>query len=167
VNQSAKPGTLSRVSDKTAEAVRQGRIVLRLMQLHDRQRAEARRLQTALSASTARKVEELLRERLPGTPAEAIDSPSPALGAAARIARSLPAELRRAISDKLPPELADEFGEALYSFDAIPSLAPRDLQQLIVHADKRVLATALLGADEAVRRAVTANMSSRAAQMLQ
>jgi flagellar motor switch protein FliG len=102
-----------------------------------------------------------------GTPsAGAAPSDRPALDAASRLMRGLPHRYREAIIRKLPPELEEELLRALFSFDALPTLADREIQSVVRKADKRTLAISLLGAPEEHFHAVTSNMSRRAAEML-
>jgi len=173
VNSSAKAVTLIAVNDETRDAVEKGRQVMKLLELHHKQQAELKKAREAIARRTADKVQRVLLgsssasgDAATSRPADPTDSDTSAIDAAARIARDLPASIRRAIEVKLPSPLAEELDEAIYSFDALPTLAARDVQRVIHHADKRTLAIALLGAGEELFHTVTANMSSRAAAML-
>ncbi len=136
---------------------------MKLLELHHHQQGELKKSREAISRRTGEAVRRLLSGA--ADPASA-DSDTPAIDAAARIARDLPASIRRAIEAKLPSPLAEEFDAAIYSFDALPALAARDVQRVIHRADKRTLTIALLGASDEIFHTVTANMSSRAASML-
>lgn len=142
------------------EAAGEARRVLKLLQLHHRQRRESERIVRELADRVRKQVDSAL-ERTGGE-----DHPWPALEAAASLARGLPPRLRDTIAEKLPPELEEQFLDALYSFDALPSLEARVIQAIVRRANKRTLAIALLGAPDEHFRAITGNMSRRAAEML-
>ncbi|MFW6293909.1 MAG: FliG C-terminal domain-containing protein [Spirochaetota bacterium] len=173
------------MSDETRDALQKGRKVMKLLELHHRQQAELKKARDEIARRSAQEVRRLLGEApaaaasgATGAPAAAetsgdaqgsatlADSDTPAIDAAARIARELPSSIRRAIETKLPPSLAEEFDAAVYAFEGLPTLAAREVQRVIHHADKRSLAIALLGASDELFHTVTSNMSSRAASML-
>jgi flagellar motor switch protein FliG len=108
-----------------------------------------------------------VRKRLKkiGTGADDSD-PWPALGVASGIIAKLPETLRRQVLTRLPEEIRQEVVQRLYSFDTLHGQSDRTLQELITSIDRRTLATALIGAEEATYDAVTRNMSRRAATML-
>ena len=152
------------VSDATRDDVARGRRVLKLLEVHHRQQRELEQVRKDLARRYASAVSKLA----PSAPADAEPTAPewPALEAATTLARDLPASLRAAVVKKLPPALADEFLGSLFSFDAIPHLPDRELELVVRRADKRALATALLGAPDTYFHAVTRRMSTRAAQML-
>lgn len=164
------------MSDEVTSAnLQAGRLVLRLLALHHRHRNELDKARAALAeryAESARR--ELARgsaERGAGPrtgDAEGMSEEAdwPALSAAAAIARDLAPEWQRRVLAKLPDGIAEEFLGAVYSFDSLPMLERREIQDVVRRVDGRALATALLGANESILSAVTSNMSSRAAQML-
>lgn len=141
---------------------------MKLLEVHHRQQAELKKARETIARRTAEEVRRLLADSSPAPEAEAAApaSDTPAIDAAARLARDLPRSIHRAIEAKLPPPLAEEFDAAVYSFDGLPTLAGREVQRVIHHADKRTLAIALLGTHDELFHTVTANMSSRAASML-
>jgi len=148
VNSSPKAVTLNAVNDETRLAVEEGRKVMKLLELHHKQQAEWKKARETIARRTADQVQRILLGSASGEAAisrqaDATDSDTPAIDAAARIARDLPASIRRAIEAKLPSPLAEEFDAAIYSFDALATLAARDVQRVIHHADKRTLAIAL------------------------
>jgi flagellar motor switch protein FliG len=160
------------------EATGDARRVLKLLELHRRHHRESVRITRGLAERVRGQVESLLAEAgeqaaesrptadAPPTQRSGASGPWPALEAAASLARDLPGRLRSAIANKLPPELEEQFLEALYSFDALPALDGRTIEAIVRRTDKRTLATALLGAPDAHFHAVTGNMSRRAAEML-
>lgn len=164
-----------RVSDNE-EATRDARRVLRLLQIHHRQHRESERIMRELAEQVSRQVDSVIgTDGAPAAGEEDEDAasrgtgpqdPWPALSAAASLARALPPRLRVAVAAKLPPQLEQQFLDALYSFDALPSLDARVLQAVVRQMNKRTLATALLGAPDDHFHAVTRNMSRRAAEML-
>ena len=155
-------GYTAPVSDGTRDEVARGKRVLKLLEVHYRQQRELERFRKELAVRYASLARELGPSPEPGDTAPEW----PALEAATTLARDLPASLRAAVVKKLPPALADEFLGSLFSFDAIPHLPDRELELVVRRADKRALATALLGAPDTYFHAVTRRMSTRAAQML-
>lgn len=162
--------------DEDERSTDDARRVLKLLQLHDRQHRESERIMRELAEQVSRRVDSVI-----GTDGEAAvgeadeedaargtgpQDPWPALSAAASLARALPPRLRDAVAGKLPPQLERQFLDALYSFDALPSLDARVLQAVIRRVNKRTLAIALLGAPDDHFHAVTGNVSRRAAEML-
>lgn len=147
---------------------------MKLLGLHHRHEKEADRLLEELAAKVTRRLERIVptapaagtSSGTATTPGAAETSRWPALYAAAAIARDLPPRLREAIVERLPPALEEAFLAEVFSFDALPMLDSLTLQAVIRRVDKRTLAVALLGASDGHFRAVTSNMSTRAATML-
>lgn len=160
------------------ETTRRARQVLKLLHVHHRHHRESQRLMRELAERVRRQVDSLLGEQANRAPPPPVDAgPAatasgeaghlwPALEAAAALGRELSPRLRTAVAAKLPPQLAEQFLDALYSFDALPALDARAIEAVVRRANKRTLAIALLGAPEEHFHAVTGNMSRRAAQML-
>lgn len=171
---SLAPATLSGMSDAGSNPnVQAGRRVLRLLSLHHRHRGELEQARRRISSRYAEAVQretganpDADASARAATPATRAGSEWPALDAAASLARDLAPEWQRRILEKLPDAVAEEFLAAVYSFDALPQLEAREIQDIVRHVEKRMLAIALLGADESIHAAVTRNMSNRAAQML-
>lgn len=151
------------MSKEDSPALRDGKRVMRLLELHHRHTQRQAHLAGKLAAETARQAAQIMDDTEHGTDA---DGEWPALEAAARLARELAPAIRRSIVSRLPPGLAEAFLESVYSFDSIPTLADRQIQTIIQRANKRQLAIALLGAPDDYFHAVTRNMSTRAARML-
>ena len=162
--------------EENERATGDARRVLKLLQLHHRQHRESERIMRELAERVSREVDSLIgTDGAPGVGEADADAaargtgpqdPWPALSAAASLARALPPRLRDAVAAKLPPQLEQQFLDALYSFDALPSLDARVLQAVIRRMNKRTLAISLLGAPDDHFHAVTGNMSRRAAGML-
>jgi flagellar motor switch protein FliG len=79
----------------------------------------------------------------------------------------LPQSLARQILERLPEEIREEVVERLYSFASIREQSSRNIQKLISTINRRTLATALIGAETAIREVIARNMSRRAATMLE
>ena len=64
------------------------------------------------------------------------------------------------------PSAAERIKALMFVFEALARLDGQDIQFLLRHLDKSVLATALKGADEIVKKLFFGNMSERAANIL-
>jgi flagellar motor switch protein FliG len=64
------------------------------------------------------------------------------------------------------PAAAERIKALMFVFEDLARLDPQDIQVILRHVDKSVLATALKGANDAVKTLFYSNMSERAANML-
>lgn len=155
-----------RVSETESEDIVQARRVMKLLELHHRHQRRLEQERHRLAAEIRQRVARLLGDEEWSDQEDGDPEGWPALKAATRLARDLPGELRQTILRKLPPPLEEEFLTSLYSFDAIPTLPSRTLQEIVRKAGKRELAISLLGAPDDYFHAITRSMSTRAAEML-
>ena len=141
------------------EPLKLARQSLRILQVHATHQKKVRAACDKLSAD--------VRAHLERTGAPPADEPEwPALASAASIVSGLSQTLQDGVLTKLPEDIREQMIERLYAFGSIPLQTPRTIQKLIRAVNQRTLAVSLIGADESVHRAVLANMSKRAATML-
>jgi flagellar motor switch protein FliG len=139
------------------------RLIVKLLKIDQAHRRQSQEALQQLSEKAARAV----ARALPGANADALGSRErPALTAAGRLAQSLPLARRRELLDRLPPEVADELADEIFSFETLPSLPPRAAEQVLRTVSPRVLATALVGVSEEFYGFVANHVSRRAKAML-
>ena len=154
-----KTGQSASTAPPGREAVEKAKQSLRILEVHA---AHHRRIEAARE-----KIGHDVRAHLKtlGVAAEPGES-WPALAAATQIIAALPGSLRTQVLDRLPEQIRVEVVERLYSFHSLGEQGDRTVQKLIGAVARRTLATALIGADPALREAIARNMSRRAATML-
>lgn len=139
--------------------------IVRLLRMHQSHRrkldAYAEKLRNQVAATVAR-----LEAPDAGLSRTTSKVQWPALEHAAARARTLPPQTQEKLLTSLPYELAEELERAIYSFDALPTLPRRSIQDVLRKASGRDVALALIGADDAVGAAVLDNVSARAATIL-
>ena len=141
------------------EPLKLARQSLRILEVHAAHQKKVRAACDKLSAG--------VRAHLERTGAPPTDEPEwPALASAASIVSGLSQTLQDGVLSKLPEGIREQMIEQLYAFGSIPLQTPRTIQKLIRAVNQRTLAISLIGADESIRRAVSANMSKRATMML-
>lgn len=141
------------------EALKLARQSLRILEVHAAHQKKVRAACDKLSAD--------VRAHLERTGAPSADELEwPALASAASIVLGLSQTLQDGVLTKLPEDIREQMVERLYAFGSIPLQTPRTIQKFILAVNQRTLAISLIGADERVHRAVFANMSKRAATML-
>ena len=141
------------------EPLRLVRKSLRVLEVHA---AHRKRLQVARDKLSAG-VDALLK-RLGAPPPG--DGEWPALASAASIVSGLSPSLQDSVLARLPEDIREQMIQRLYAFASIPRQTSRAIQKLIHAVNQRTLAVALIGAEKEIQEAVLANMSKRAATML-
>jgi flagellar motor switch protein FliG len=68
--------------------------------------------------------------------------------------------------EETDPELASQIKSLMFVFEDIVLIDDRGIQKILKHVDKKDLALALKGADDAIKEKIFKNMSERAAQLL-
>ena len=118
------------------------RTTLRLMKLHQQQRAKITSLTGQVVRSARARAEEVVRKASVGDgqerPIEILDDePWPALSVAAELVCDLAPPELEAVLMQLPAELRDDLTDRLYSFDALSRLEDRSIQRVLAHVEGR------------------------------
>ena len=146
-------------AERENEQLKLARQSLRILEVHAAHQKKVRAACDKLSADVRAHLERT------GAPPSG-EQEWPALASAASIVSGLSQTLQNGVLAKLPEDIREQMVERLYAFGSIPLQTPRTIQKLIHAVNQRTLAISLIGADESVHRAVSANMSKRAATML-
>jgi len=141
------------------EQLKLARQSLRVLEVHAAHQKKVQAARDKLSADVG-----ALLKRLGAPPSE--DEEWPALASAASIVSGLSPSFKDGVLAKLPEDIREQMVERLYAFGSIPPQTSRAIQKLIHAVNRRTLAVALIGAESEIQEAVSANMSKRAATML-
>lgn len=141
------------------------RAIVRLLKMHQAHRRKLSTYATQLREQVTRAASKLSSFDDHNTATNA-DSEWPALELAAVGARELPPHVQKTLLSGLPVHLADELERAIYSFDALPTLPRRAIQEVLRLAVGRDVALALIGAGPELEAAVLDNVSARKATII-
>lgn len=146
--------------DNGPDEVTTARQTLRVLEVHAAHRKKASAALDRLAADVTKHLEKMGAPASPGAEWPALDS-------ACDLLDNLSRAVQEKVLNRLPEEIREEVVERLYSFDSLSRQNARTIQNFLRIVDRRILATALIGAAQDIRASVLRNMSQRGATMME